>query len=56
MVSHCDDPHENQGIYDFDNDKDARETLAKMRKQPSHAWDDLYFDRIDQEEKTTSIV
>jgi hypothetical protein len=53
--SHCCDAPEPYGTYTFKNDTEAREWLEKEKKKPSNGYSQLFMERIDVEEKTTSI-
>ena len=56
MCSHCDDPPECEGSYQFKSDKEAKEFLGKERVKKYRRWDFIFFYRIDQEEKRTTIT
>ena len=56
MCSHCDDPPECEGLYQFKSDGEAKEFLGKERVKNYRRWDFIFFYRIDQEEKRTTIT
>jgi hypothetical protein len=56
MESHCEDPEEFLTYITAKSDEDAKEQFKKLRKKPEYGYSHLRMERIDQEEKTTSIT
>lgn len=53
--SHCGDPSERYGEYEFKSDAEAREWLEKEKRKKSNGYSFLWMERIDVKEKTTRI-
>ena len=53
--SHCGDAPEVYGVFVFASDDEARQEFERIKNLPSNGYDKMWMERIDVEEKTTSI-